>query len=309
MNDRTTAYRIDSYDLRLFSAIAETGTVTSGAKEMHISVPAASMRLKSLEHAVGTSLMHRGKQGILLTDAGKTLLRYAGRIQSELNSLHHEMANHSNGVRCSIRLAANTASFVEHLPGLLGDFLSDHPGIDIEILERCSSEALLLLRQEKVDISIVAGHVDVSQLKTSFFKSDELVFISNADYLNLPIIVSFAEVNKFPFIGLKSSFGLTHFINEKAFASGASIRYRANVDALNTVVEMVEKGVGVAIVPSASVQKLVKRRLVVHKLSDSWAKRSLKICSLNTTDLSSGAQLLWNYLLLNSGSFDQEYAA
>lgn len=300
MNNRTAVFRIDPYDLRLFSAIAETGTVTSGAKEMHISVPAASMRLKSLEHSVGTSLMHRGKQGILLTDAGKTLLRYAGRIQGELNSLHHEMANHMNGLKCSIRVATNTASYVEHLPRVIGDFLVDHPGIDIDIQERCSSDALLLLRQEKVDISIVAAHVDFSQIVANFFETDELVFISSIGSLNLPLTVSFTEIVRYPFVGLKISSGLTRFINEKASALGENIRYRANMDSFESVVDLVVKGIGVAIVPLATAQRFSDKKFETRKFSDSWTKRSLNVCKLRTSNLSSGALALWNHLSMTS---------
>ncbi|MGQ2974047.1 MAG: LysR family transcriptional regulator, partial [Brevundimonas mediterranea] len=131
-------YRIDPFDLRLFAAVVEHGSITAGARHIHLSLAAASTRLQQLEHALGATLLRRSKQGVRTTDAGRTLLLHAARLQRGMEALHADMAAHAHGVRSTVRVICNTAAMTEHLPGLLGRFLVEHPDIDVDLRELSS---------------------------------------------------------------------------------------------------------------------------------------------------------------------------
>ena len=133
------AYRIDPFDLQLFAAIAERGSITAGARDVHLSLAAASTRMQKLEHAIGAALLLRSKQGVEVTDAGRTLLRHAGRLRREMETMQAAMATHARGVRSTIRVLCNTSAMTEHLPRLIGRFLAEHEGIDIELKELAAS--------------------------------------------------------------------------------------------------------------------------------------------------------------------------
>ncbi|MBA5770350.1 LysR family transcriptional regulator, partial [Escherichia coli] len=64
--------RFDLVDLKLFTHIAEANSLTRGAERAHLSVPAASMRIKNLEEQVGVKLLSRTSQGVTLTAPGET---------------------------------------------------------------------------------------------------------------------------------------------------------------------------------------------------------------------------------------------
>lgn len=66
--------------LLVFRAVAEYGTVTAAARELHVSQPAVSARLRSLETLVGAPLFHRAPHGMELTAAGAALLPHARAI-------------------------------------------------------------------------------------------------------------------------------------------------------------------------------------------------------------------------------------
>ncbi|WP_216701364.1 LysR family transcriptional regulator, partial [Methylibium sp. T29] len=173
-------FRIDPFDLRLFGAVAEAGSITAGAREMHLSLSAASTRLQNLEHALGAALLVRSKQGVVPTDAGRTLRRHAGRLQRDMEALHAEMSAHAHGVRSSVRVLCNTAAMTEYLPALLGRFLVAHPDIDVDLRELGSPDVLRTMRQEHADIGIVADYVDTEGLNTRVFREDRLVVLQPA---------------------------------------------------------------------------------------------------------------------------------
>ncbi len=79
--------RFDLTDLRLFLAVVEAGSITHGAADVGLSLPAASERLRDMEATGDVSLLKRGRRGIAPTEAGEMLAHHARTI------LHHQGAS------------------------------------------------------------------------------------------------------------------------------------------------------------------------------------------------------------------------
>ena len=293
----TPIYRIDPFDLRLFAAIVEGGSITAGARHIHLSLAAASTRLQSLEHAIGATLVLRSKQGVKLTDAGRTLLRHAGRLQGDMEALHADMAAHAHGVRSSVRLLCNTAAMTEHLPRRIGQFLVEHADIDIDLRELDSQDVLMAMRQEHADIGIVADYVDTQGLSTRLFREDRLVaLLPKVDSRRGLRGVPFASLLNRPFVGLPAESGLSRFLQSQALHYGRGLHHRVRVRSLDSVVRLVGDGVGVAVVPEATAQRLASDRVRVRALTDAWAKRRLVLCTADDAELGRGAAALVRFL-------------
>ena len=69
----------DLFDIELFINIAETRSLTGGAVRSHISIPAASTRIKNIEDKLGTKLLFRTSSGVTLSPSGQAFLR-RGRL-------------------------------------------------------------------------------------------------------------------------------------------------------------------------------------------------------------------------------------
>lgn len=311
MNPATTGYRIDPYDLRLFAAVVEAGTITAGAQRMHLSLAAASTRLQQLEHALGTQLLHRAKRGVTLTDAGRTLLRHAGRLQREMDALHGEMAAHAHGVRSTVRVLCNTAAMTEYLPPLIGPFLARHPEVDIELRELASQDALLAMRQESADLAVVADHVDTTGLHTRPFRADPLVAVlppggsrkgrgavPDAPGPRQRLRLRFADLLSQPFVGLPAESGLSRHLHAQALTHGRGLHHRVRVGGLEVVLRLVAQGVGVAVLPQATARRFLAGlapgapRPRVRPLADGWTRRQLLLCSAEPAGLGRAAGLL-----------------
>lgn len=290
-------YRIDPFDLRLFAAIVERGSITAGARHIHLSLAAASTRLQQLEHAIGATLLLRSRQGVRTTDAGRTLLLHAGRLQRDMEALHADMAAHAHGVRSTVRVLCNTAAMTEHLPRLLGRFLVAHPDIDVDLRELGSRDALMSMRQGQADIGIVADNVSTEGLSTRFFREDRLVAVlpregRRATRQPLP----FTDLLEQPFVGLPSESGLSRLLHDRALQHGRGLHHRVRVRGLDTLMQLVGEGVGVAVVPQATALRLASDRVVARPLSDAWATRQLMLCTAGDTPAGAGAAALYAFL-------------
>jgi molybdenum-dependent DNA-binding transcriptional regulator ModE len=96
-------HRIDPFDLQLFVAVLERGSITSAVEAMSLSLAGASTRLKLLEHRVGATLLERSKAGAAATYAGQAWARLARRALAERDSLYIEMSTYGHGLPGSVR--------------------------------------------------------------------------------------------------------------------------------------------------------------------------------------------------------------
>ena len=291
-------FRIDPFDLRLFGAVAEAGSITAGAREMHLSLSAASARLQNLEHALGAALLVRSKQGVVPTDAGRTLRRHAGRLQRDMETLHAEMSAHAHGVRSSVRVLCNTAAMTEYLPALLGRFLVAHPDIDVDLRELGSPDVLRTMRQEHADIGIVADYVDTEGLNTRVFREDRLVVLQpvQAGGRAGRRALRFADVIDRPFVGLPAESGLSRFLQAQALRQGRGLHHRVRVRSLDAVAALVADGAGIAVVPAVAAARMASARITVRPLADAWATRRLLLCTAVDTVPGAGAAALLRFL-------------
>lgn len=294
-------YRIDPFDLHLFAAVVELGSITAGARHIHLSLAAASTRLQQLEHAIGATLLLRSRQGVRTTDAGRTLLLHAGRLQRDMEALHADMVAHAHGVRSTVRVLCNTAAMTEHLPALLGRFLVEHPDIDVDLRELGSPDVLLSMRQEQADIGIVADHVGTEGLNTRVFREDRLVAVlprQDARTSRRPL--PFVDLLERPFVGLPGESGISRLLHDKALQHGRGLHHRVRVRGLDAVMQLVSDGVGVAVVPQATARRLASERVVARPLSDAWATRRLLLCTAGGAPLGAGAAVLHAFLARHS---------
>lgn len=123
--------------LRLFQALAETGSVSAAAKAMHVTQPTASMQLKEVTQAVGLPLYEVIGKKIYLTDVGKELAITAREMTQTWESFQQGIDSVKGLSSGKLRIAVvSTAKYF--MPRLIGAFCKKHPAVDVslEILNR-----------------------------------------------------------------------------------------------------------------------------------------------------------------------------
>src|ERR1700731_2576596 len=167
--------RFDLSDLRLFRHVVEAGNIPGGADRAHLALAAASTRIRNMEEALGAALLVRGRQGVALTQAGRTLLQHARPILSQAERLREDLGAYAGGLAGQVRVLSNTNALTEFLPETLSLFLTNHPHVSVDLEERLSDEIVGLIAEGVADIGIVAGTVDVGGLQTYPYRTDRFV--------------------------------------------------------------------------------------------------------------------------------------
>jgi DNA-binding transcriptional LysR family regulator len=272
--------RFDLVDLRLFCEVVDAGSITRGAERSALALAAASTRIRNMEETLGAPLLERSRQGVTPTPAGRTLLKHARTLLAQSARLREDLGAYAAGLSGEVRLLANTNALTEFLPEALSRFLAQHPHVSINLEERLSDEIVGLVAEGVGDIGIVAGTVDVGRLTTFPFRTDRFVVVTSADHdLAKRRSVTFADVLGCDLVGLDRASSLQRFLSAKAVREGRPLRLRVQLRSFDAVCRLVERGVGVGIVPETTARRAAKTMsLGVVTLADDWALRDLTIC-------------------------------
>jgi DNA-binding transcriptional LysR family regulator len=290
--------RFDLTDLGLFRHVVEAGSITHGAARAHLALGAASTRIRNMEEALGAPLLTRGRQGVVPTQAGRTLLQHARAILAQAERLREDLGAYAGGLAGQVHILSNTNALTEFLPETLSSFLAEHPQVSIDLEERLSDEIVGLIAEGSADIGIVAGTVDASRLTTYPFRSDRFVLVVARNH---PLAernnISFAEVLDYDFVGLDRASALQRFLASKASRIGRPLRLRVQLRSFDAVCRLVERNVGVGIVPETTV-RWAEKAMAINSvdLNDPWAQRELTICVRNIDALAPYARQLVEHM-------------
>jgi DNA-binding transcriptional LysR family regulator len=293
------ANHFDLTDLQLIVNIGDASSLTRGAEKSHLSLPAASNRVKNLEDHFGTRLFHRNSQGVTLTPSGEAFLRHARLVLRQIDHLRGDIHEYARGIKGQVRMLANTTAMTEFMPAVLSRFLASHPDVTVELRERLSYLVIKAVSEGSADIGIVAGKPAASELEYIPYREDRLVLVTPADHaLSERSEVAFSDTLAFEYVGLSEWSAIHAFLIQAADKLGYPFRFRVEVGSFEAVCRMIEAGVGIGIVPELVAKRYAQRlNIKIVRLSDEWSERKLQICVRNLQQLPSFAKDLVNMLI------------
>ncbi|MBT2322813.1 LysR family transcriptional regulator [Variovorax paradoxus] len=163
--------------LATFHAVARLGSVSLAADEMHLTQPAVSIQIGTLEESAGTPLLQRTGRGIRLTEAGELLAAYAGRILDLWREAGEEMATLQGVFSGTLRVGAiTTAEYL--LPPILVNFAKEHPKVKVKLQVGNRDEIVRMLAGQEIDIAIMGRPPAELKTDSSAFAKHPMAFLA-----------------------------------------------------------------------------------------------------------------------------------
>jgi DNA-binding transcriptional LysR family regulator len=125
--------RVPIHGIEVFLAVVREGSMRAAADALGVGAPAVTLQLKALEDRLGIDLLVRTTRSIELTDAGRVLFDAAAPAHRDLTyavKKAKEMARSTTG---TLRLSLSREAYLTVLAPVLGEFLDEHPGINLNI--------------------------------------------------------------------------------------------------------------------------------------------------------------------------------
>lgn len=163
--------------LNTFHAVARLGSVSLAADEMHLTQPAVSIQIGTLEESAGTPLLQRTGRGIRLTEAGELLAGYAGRILDLWREAGEEMATLQGVFSGTLRVGAiTTAEYL--LPPILVNFAKEHPKVKLKLQVGNRDEIVRMLAGQEIDVAIMGRPPAELKTDSSAFAKHPMAFLA-----------------------------------------------------------------------------------------------------------------------------------
>lgn len=144
---------MNTRQLFYISKVAQLGSISKAADELHISQPSLSQMIRAVEKSLGTPIFNRDKSPTTLTYAGEKYIESAHkilRIEDQLLSELSEITKENGG---KIRLGISMHRAIAFLPEILMQFKKDYPNVEVEIHELGSASLENHALQQKVDLA------------------------------------------------------------------------------------------------------------------------------------------------------------
>ena len=282
--------------MRYFVAVAEERSFTRAAARLHLAQPSLSRQIRDLENELGVPLLHRGKGGLTLTDAGNEYLAQARRILTDSDAAVRVAQAVGRSEQRQLLIGTIEPLMSSGLlTAIQKNFASLHPDVRVDLRELFSVDQLRLIACAELD----AGFVYRPPKDPSVF--DGFVVLENHHVAAFPSAHRLARKSK---ILLKDLAGESFVqfsrqlwpervdaISRKCVEAGFTMRIVQEAQRLHTLLEFVAQGIGVAILPDPLSHD--SDRVVFKKLED--------------FDLAANLQLVW--LRENDSTLVKEFVA
>lgn len=252
---------MDIRQLEYFVAVADHGSMTKGAESLFVSQPTVSQQIRLLEEDIGQSLFIRRPGGVELTDAGRTLLRYALRLLQNIQDARVALRT-TQRIHGTIHVGVLPTLTRSILPNLIRHYQEIEPDHQIVVTESSTTKLLKLVLDGDVQVAILDLPVSDPLLYVEKLWAESLVLIAPRPWWFPPGPISLNAVRRYPFITMETGYGLRDVLFRHAQEEGFNPRIIMELTSLGALIGFVQEEFGLSVVPERTVELEVRSRLI-----------------------------------------------
>jgi DNA-binding transcriptional LysR family regulator len=280
---------IENFKLKVFRVLADLLNYRRAAEELHLTQPAVTSQIRSLEESLGIALFDRIGRETSLTPAGVTLLQYVRQIEAIANDAIAALAPFGGQEGAELSIGASHTIAVYLLPKLLTNLLRDWPKLRIHVTGGSTNEVLHALTAHQIAIALIEAPAHRPDLKIEVFGEDELVLIVKPDHRwAKKQTVRAAELVQEPILLREVGSGMRQFVEGYLERNGVlrqQLRTVVDLNSTEGIVAAVEVGLGIGFVPNLAIEKaLAQGSVKIIQLDNGPIRRQLSIVLLNGPD-------------------------
>jgi DNA-binding transcriptional LysR family regulator len=256
---------MDLRQLAALLAVADTGSFSAAARQLHTVQSNVSTHVARLEKELGVVLVDRATG--LLTDSGEVVARRSRQIQAELDALAGDVASLHDEVTGHVRLGVIGTTARWLVPPLLVAFTERHPRVQLIVVDATTSSLLPQLVAGRLDLAVVNLPVDDPDVTSETLFDEDPTLVTPLDHpLASQERVTLADIARYPILLEPQGTGFRDVLDEQAEALGITLVPQAQIDGMRLLATLAFQGFGAALLPASAATNWVGgdwRRVVV----------------------------------------------
>ncbi|CAN5730138.1 LysR family transcriptional regulator [soil metagenome] len=256
---------------RQFVVLAETLNFRRAAERLHMAQPPLSVSIQKLEAALGVKLFNRDASGVTLTAAGLAALSEARQLLFHGNQMGEAARSAMGGTAGTLRMGFVGSASYGMLQKLLPLFTAEYPGVELVLREATSVAIMQQVEERTLDIGLVRVPL-LRPSGASLLPLEQESFIAALPCSN-PLSrkrgLCLSDLADEPFVMyLPEQAGGLHSSAMLACQQAGFIpQVTQQATQIQTVLALVESGLGVALVPSV-MKRFASEQIVYRPLAD-----------------------------------------
>ncbi|RYG07778.1 MAG: LysR family transcriptional regulator [Chitinophagaceae bacterium] len=240
--------------LLYFKTVAEQLHFRKAAEKLFISQPPLSRQIKELEEELGVELFERNNKRVILTEAGKLLKHETEEIFSKLESVKHRLKELKGAVTGQLRIGYISSVSQAELVKVLKEIKEVFPLVKTRLYELPTIKQVKAIEDEKLDVGIMRAPVKSSQLKVKTLFKEHFVLVTKRGLLKVEKLTDLkAELRKQSFVFFNKDYAPEYFakLEDICQRMGFYPDVSHEVNNVHSILQLVEKGMGISIVPAS----------------------------------------------------------
>ena len=284
---------ISTRQLRAFLALAEQRSFTRAAALTHLSQPAFSALIRSLEEALEQRLFDRSTRHVEFTTEGRAFEVSARRVLAEFDGAIEGARDYAARRRGRVSIALLPSLAAGWLPQVLAEFNAACPGIELGVTDVLSEACIEQVRSGKADFALAATRADTPELRAELFCTDAFHLVCPAGHRLAKAKAKdlrARDLADVPFIHLSRTSSVRQYLD--AAVHPLQMNTLMEVDQLATVMGMVRAGLGISVVPSLTLFHFQVSGIATRPLAWPGLTRRIYLVRRRDRSLSLAAQSL-----------------
>lgn len=257
---------LNFHQLHIFYTVAERGSFSAAAQSLHMTQPAVTMQVQSLEDYFGTKLLLRSTKRIELTEAGRALLPYAQKSIELIRDTDQAMSAFTKQLKGRLQLGSSLTIGEYILPRLLGPFGQEYPHITISMKVMNTAQIMEDILNHQLNFGLIEAPVNHPDMHMEPVMSDELVLtVPKSHPLADRSEVTIDEALEHAFVLREQGSGTRLVMEEqlrKKKIDPAQMKIVMELGSTGAVKSAVEAGLGLSFLSASSVKHEVALGLI-----------------------------------------------
>ncbi|APU12748.1 MULTISPECIES: LysR family transcriptional regulator [Actinoalloteichus] len=241
---------MDLRQMEYLIALADEQQFTRAAAVCRVSQSGLSAGIRNLEAELGTPLFTRTTRRVAPTDAGLALLPFARTMLAQVAAGRDAVIRATHALSGRLRVGAEQCLGVVDVPPLLERFHRRYPLVDIHFTQAGSHDLVTQIRAGELDVAFVATTEHLATVSPVELGRRAVVLLTPPEHpLAVRTHVEWAELRDREFIDFRESWGVRSLNEAACSAHGVGRRVRCTVDDIHTLLDLIRRGLGIALVP------------------------------------------------------------
>jgi LysR family nitrogen assimilation transcriptional regulator len=281
--------------LRYFVATVDHGSISRAAAALHVAQPALSHQIQILEKELDALLLHRTRQGVQSTDAGKTFYAHAQAILKQVLDAKTSVGQASGQLSGTVALGIPQSVSAAFALPLLKTVHAAHPDVTLQLTEELTGNLIEPLRSGRLNLAILFDDGQLDGLNVVRLLEEDLMYISSPDSRYSPnadsIAFEVAIANKLILPGIQH--GVRPLIEAAVRAAGQTMTRVVEINSVAILKSALLADIGATIIPPAPLSvELRNGELRAVPITGRRLSRTLTLCSSKTIPLTDSARAI-----------------